>query len=596
MADSPLLSSEGVFEFHLFCDGKELSSEYALLSADIDFRLNSVPRATLIIEDGSMPEGKFPLSDSDLLKPGCTVKVTAGYALKPVAVFTGVVVRHGVSIGRDGVSSLKVECRDKAIALTCGRRNANFLNKSDDDVIKGIAGKYGLSVSSAMGSAVHKELLQYYCSDWDFILTRAEVNGCWVRIKDGKVFVEKIKPYGSAEVSLTWGTDIIRFKADADASYQMKKVKARAWDLAKLDVASADASSDSFIKQGNLDGGTLAKALSLEDSVLQAGIPLATDSLKAWAVAEQAKNELSRIRGAVTCIGTPKVEIGGVVELHGVGDRFNGSALVSGVSHHMKAGRWETDINFGMDKEWFVESFRTEAPLASGLNCGVNGLLPGIVTKLDGDPEKQNRIQVKIPLMQSETEGVWARLGAPYASKGIGNFFLPEIGDEVILGFFNADPSCPVILGSLYSSGRNMPEEIKAENEIKKFISRSKLTVEFDEKKKSISFKTPGERSFVMNDDDKSITVSDKDGNKLVISDKGISMTSPKDISLSAKGKVSIEATGEVSLNSVSGDIKADGKNVKLSAKMSFSAQGNATAELSSSGQAKVKGAMVMIN
>ncbi|WP_459613983.1 phage baseplate assembly protein V [Dickeya oryzae] len=59
-------------------------------------------------------------------------------------------------------------------------------------------------------------------------------------------------------------------------------------------------------------------------------------------------------------------------------------------------------------------------------------------------------------MTQAENDGLWARLASYYASSGIGAQFMPEVGDEVILGYFNNNPSDPVILGSLYSS-KNPP-------------------------------------------------------------------------------------------------------------------------------------------
>ncbi len=77
--------------------------------------------------------------------------------------------------------------------------------------------------------------------------------------------------------------------------------------------------------------------------------------------------------------------------------------------------------------------------------------------------------------------------------------------------------------------------------------------------------------------------------------DSGVAIESVKDIKLSAKGDVDITATGSIALKANS-DVKADGTNIQLSAKTSFTAKGNASAEISASGQTTVKGAMVMIN
>ena len=99
----------------------------------------------------------------------------------------------------------------------------------------------------------------------------------------------------------------------------------------------------------------------------------------------------------------------------------------------------------------------------------------------------------------------------------------------------------------------------------------------------------------VLNDKDKSIEAEDMNGNKLTMNDSGISFDSPKDIKISAKGKINLDATGEIGISSKA-DIKCKGMNVNHEAQVGFKAAGNASAELSASGQTTVKGAMVMIN
>jgi hypothetical protein len=65
----------------------------------------------------------------------------------------------------------------------------------------------------------------------------------------------------------------------------------------------------------------------------------------------------------------------------------------------------------------------------------------------------------------------------------------------------------------------------------------------------------------------------------IVVTDKGIAITSHGDITLTAKG-----------------DITAKALNVTCEAEIAFTAKGTATAELSAAGQTTIKGAMVMIN
>lgn len=594
MADSPIVNTDGVVECAIFSNGNALPSSTVVVSADVYYRINGISKATIVLEDGDMPTGKFDLCEGDDLKPGAEITIKAGYGTQLDAIFKGVIVKLGIAVSESGHSCTKIECRDKAFAMTCARKNANYIEKDDDAIVGDISGKYGVSISSSMGGASHKELLQYYCTDWDFIMTRVEANGCWLINDMDGTKIEKIAANGDAAITLTWGVDIYEFNAFVDATYQIKNVEARAWDISQQNIVSGKASQESVLKVGDLDNSSLGKVLKVNDQLIQLNSQVDKSELDTWAKAEQLKNELSRVRGYVSCIGTLKPKLGGLVELKYLGKRFNGNALVSEIKHHLEPGKWTTKISFGMEKVWHVEKFNVEAPMCSGYNCGVSGLLTGVVIQIHEDPEKMNRVKVKIPLMKNEDEGVWARFGVPYASEGYGSLFFPEVGDEVILGFFNADPSSAVILGSLYSSKKAPPQALEQKNNVKMLLTREKMSVEFDEEKKVITVKTPGNRTFILDDDQKKITVDDSK-TSIEISDDGIKFSTPKDVTFDVKGNFNVDAKGGINLKTT-GDLKGEGTNVQFAAKVGFKANGSATAELSASGQTTVKGGMVMIN
>jgi Rhs element Vgr protein len=347
--------------------------------------------------------------------------------------------------------------------------------------------------------------------------------------------------------------------------------------------------------QGDLASADLSSVLNLSSFTLQTAAPLEKTALQEWAKGQQLKAGLSRIRGRMKFQGSAKAKIGAQIELDGVGNRFNGNVFVSSVNHELAQGNWITEVDFGMSFDWFAEQRDLVAAPAAGLLPGVDGLQIGVVKKLDADPEGQYKIQVSTPLMQAETDGVWARLANFYASNAFGAFFIPEIGDEVVLGYLNNDPSSPIVLGSLYSSKLKPPYELTADNFTKAVVTKSKLKIEFDDDKKIITITTPGNNKIVLSDDGKSILLQDQNSNKVQLSDSGIVLDSPKDISITAKGKITLDAVGEIGVTSKA-DVKIAGLNINNSANVGFVAKGNASAELSASGQTTVKGAMVMIN
>jgi len=596
MADSPALDSTGVVKLTITSDGSPLADSVKIVSVEINKTINKISIARIVVLDGDMPDDAFPVSDADSFKPGAEIKISAGYDQTDESIFEGVVIRHGIKISGANYARLVIECRDKAVGMTIGRKNANYVAQKDSDIITKLIGNCsGLTADVGSTDTQYKELVQYYCTDWDFMIARAEVNGLLAIVDAGTVTVKAPQTSAAATLTVTYGVDLMEFHADIDARTQLTSVKGTTWDMATQAVQEQDASPQTLNTQGNLDSATLAKVIGLDAYRLQTPVTMESGALKAWADGQQLKAGLARIRGRMKFQGSAKAKPGVLIELKGVGARFSGNVFVSAVNHEIENGNWITEVEFGMPHNWFAEQPDVVAPAAAGWTPGIEGLQIGVVKKLDADPDGQYKIQVSVPVLQAETDGVWARLASFYGSDGIGAFFIPEIGDEVILGYFNNDPSYPVILGSLYSSKHKPPYELTADNFTKAIVTKSKLKIIFDDDKKIITVITPANNQIVISDDAKSILLQDQNQNKVELKPDGIYIDSAKDIVMSAKGKVTVTAVGNIESTS-NADIKSQGLNINNNANVGFVAKGAASAELSASGQTTVKGAMVMIN
>ena len=132
-------------------------------------------------------------------------------------------------------------------------------------------------------------------------------------------------------------------------------------------------------------------------------------------------------------------------------------------------------------------------------------------------------------------------------------------------------------------------------NYIKAITTKAKLNVTFNDEKKDIIIQTPGGNKITISDDQKSISIEDQNSNSIKMTSSGIVINSGKDITLKATGNITLDATGKVSVTAKQ-DVAVSGLNISNTAQMGFTAKGNATAELSASGQTTVKGAIVMIN
>lgn len=591
MADSPSKNKDRVLACSVYVNGGKLKDTFSLVSASVRLALNRIGKATLKFNAGDMDAQTFDESDDALFKPGNPIRLDAGDTDKEETLFEGCIIGVRILTGRDFRSYMMVECRDCAYPATQGRRNRIFEKKKDSDIIQEVLKDYGSVDVDATGYQ-HPALVQFYCSDWDFALSRADACGLFVFADGGKIMVKKPEVSGSPVLTVTFGEDLTAFDLELTADDQFTGYEAVSWNPKEQKAVKVSASSPSLNKQGDLQPKNLASGGSL---LLQTDAPTEEKALKQWADGMALKAGLARYQGSVSFYGSAKVKPGCVIELKGLGKRFNGNLFVGSVTHTIEDNEWLTEAGAGVSPLNITDEPDVVSPPASGFLPGLQGLHTAVVKKLDGDPQKEYRIQVELPWLDGQSKLLWARLATMYATAGMSTFFLPEPGDEVLVGFMNQDPTHPVVLGSLYGEKHKPPFEFEAKNNTKAIVTREKLRIEFDEEKKVITVATPGKNTLEISDDGKHIKLTDQHKNEITMDSGGITLSSAKDITLKAKGGITLDATSKIS-GTAKQDISLDGMNVKVQAKVGASVKGNATAELSAGGQTTVKGAMVMIN
>ena len=196
----------------------------------------------------------------------------------------------------------------------------------------------------------------------------------------------------------------------------------------------------------------------------------------------------------------------------------------------------------------------------------VKGVAIAVVTN-NRDPENLGKIKVKYPWRNTEDESHWARIMTFMAGNEMGGYFLPEVGDEVLVAFENGDIDQPVILGALWS-GKMKPPETNSDGKNNRRLIKSRSG-----------------HLVILDDTDRSekIEIIDKSGENLLRIDtktNTIEITSNKDIKLKAPN-------GKISLDCLELEMKAT-----TSAKL----EANASLDLKATGNATLKGAIVMIN
>ncbi|HLP54209.1 MAG TPA: type VI secretion system tip protein VgrG [Fluviicola sp.] len=548
------------------------------MSIVVSKEVNRIPMAQLVLIDGDVAQADFLLSNEDLLIPGKKIEITAGYHSDEETIFKGIVIKHSIKI-REGLSNLIVECKDEAVKMTIGRKSKYFYDSKDSDVFEELIDSYSLDKDVEATSYEHKELVQYNASDWDFMVSRAQANGKLCFVSDGKIVIKKPE-FSQTEIeTVVYGSSMLDFDAEIDARNQLKKATSYTWNPADQELVDTEGADPSVTLNGDLTPATLADVIGLENLELRHGGRINDALMQSWSDSTLLFQQLSKVRGRVKFQGIPAVLPNTVLKLEGVGNRFNGKVYVTGVFHAITNGNWTVDAQFGLNPEWFSETYDMGTAPASGLLPAIKGLHVGVVTQLQDDPDGEDRILVKIPIINNEEQGIWCRVSTLDAGDKRGSFFRPEIEDEVIVGFINEDPNQAIVLGMMNSSAKPAPITAADDNHEKGFVTRSEMKFIFNDDKKSVTIETPAGKIFTMDEDKGVITLEDEHKNIITMDDKGITMESA--------GEIGIKATK---------DLKLEGMNVSIKANAQFKAEGSAGAEVSSGAVAVLKGSLVQIN
>lgn len=203
----------------------------------------------------------------------------------------------------------------------------------------------------------------------------------------------------------------------------------------------------------------------------------------------------------------------------------------------------------------------------SGTKSKIYGVVVGIVTNNKDEDGKLGRIKVKFPWLSGKDESNWVRVASPMAGEGRGIFFLPEVGDEVLLSFEHGDINRPYYIGSLWN-GKDKPPETNSDgkNNLRLIKSRSGHVIKIDD--------TNGKEK---------IEIVDKTGNNLILID-------------SADNKISFKCDGDIEISATKGKIMLDAKKLELKSSASTKIEASSGMDLNAKDNLNIKGKTVNLN
>ncbi len=523
--------------------------------------------------------------DQDLFKVGADVEVAFRGGGKLVTVTKGYVTSVLAEAGNDTVDRMVVSGFDASFKLTLEPRSRTFLKQSASDIASKIAGEHGLSAKVQSTPFKFEHVLQYNETDYEFLQRMADQVGfrAWV-IEDDLYF--RAMPEGKVTTQLDMGDDLIKLSLRMSAADRADSADVSFWDVKQKQVITSSVKSPGKATYVN---GALTKSVedgavgAFKKTALRTGhVPVeSNDQAKALAEGRIRTASASQVVLKGEAIGSPQIVAGSKVKITGAGRTASGEYLLTSVEHVYGGGTpYKTRFTSGEREPSGLVDLLGGAHQPRG-----NGYSPwgqvssAIVTNLN-DPEKLGRIKVKFGTMEKEEESDWARLLAPGAGIESGLQIMPEVGDEVLVGFEYGDPRRPIVMGGLWNGKDKPPEDVDAFFKSGKVVkrtwrSRTGHAIELHDGS---------------GDPDQKIVISHgKSKATLTFTDKGIELKTT-----GSDDKVSVDSAGDVEIKSKK-DVSVKGQKVTVEGSAGLELKG-AKIDIKASGNVTIKGAVIQLN
>ncbi|MGF1536515.1 MAG: VgrG-related protein [Elainellaceae cyanobacterium] len=413
-----------------------------------------------------------------------------------------------------------------------GRHNRSFQNMTDSDIVKKIIDEVGIEAGEIDESGIpHDYLFQENQTNMAFLRDRAARLGYELFVQDGALNFRE--PSSDEPLTLKWLHDISSFRVRVTSAEQVKEVEVRGWDYASKRPFVSTVQSENLLTE--TDSGSGKDSSTAFDGKPDSPKMLLVDrpmfqSKEADTMAQALYDELAGqyIYADAKGEGNPDIRPGRVVELEGMGPH-SGKYYVTETRHSFTDRIYTTEFSVrGLRMGDLLSTLAPKARPQPGQT-----LLVGIVTDNE-DPEGMGRVKVKFPTLTEEHNSNWARVVSIGAGGDRGFDCLPEIDDEVLVGFEHGDIHRPYVFGGVWNGVDATPCDVgesvqDGKVQLRTFQTRVGHKIQFIE--------------------DGGVMVKTSGGHEIYLDD--------------SSGAISIKSTGDLNIN-VPGNINIKGKTVTI--------------------------------
>jgi uncharacterized protein involved in type VI secretion and phage assembly len=480
-------------------------------------------------------------------------------ASSPSAVFTGEVVTFEPEF-TTAAATICVRAYDKSHRLHRNRRSATFQDMTLSDVVQKVVRENGLQAGTIDSTTtVHPFLQQSMESDLDFINRLAALENCEFGFSEGRAFLQRARNGGGTVPTLSWRENVKSFKPRMSAAQQHDKVKVTSYDPVSRAAVVGEATQPGAIPRAAQEARERASAFG--SSELLVSDRVANSAEEARTIAQSTLDKLAggSFEAEGTMEGNPAVKAGGKLKLEGFG-RFDGEHHLTSVTHVYGHGDYRTRFAIsGRNPRTLTDVMRPKAE-----RDWTAGLVIGLVTNIQ-DPESLGRVRVQFPTLGDTIEGIWARVALPGAGPDAGLSMLPQIDDEVVVGFEHGDTRRPVVLGALHNAVDKPHANMRGQQDGGSLVIYGRQDAEIDLKKQLVIHAKDAMTVKIDGGDSGQGDYKQENAGAFELkAGTTMKIESTGELTLKSSAGITVEATGPLKLKGATVDIEASATvNVK---------------------------------
>jgi uncharacterized protein len=323
---------------NILINQKPFQSMEAIQSVSISQTEDAIGMFTLKFSEQSFYDARQTWLDRDrfqIFNIGNRVEIQMGYGKQLESLIIGEITALEPNFSQQA-ASLTVRGHDLRHRLLRGNKTRTFVKKTDSDICSEIAQERTITAKTEATSTRHDYVMQLNQTDLAFLMARAKKIGYEIGMDGETLYFRKRQNAMPKQLTLNPMIDDLSLSLRMNTLSQVSTVEVPGWNAKdkKSFVGRSRSASEGSIMGGSRTGVQESTREFGQSTQVVLDLPVSTQEEADLAAQAQLNTlALKYVSADGSCQGNPKLQVGVVLEIVGIGDRFSGLYYIVDVNH-----------------------------------------------------------------------------------------------------------------------------------------------------------------------------------------------------------------------------------------------------------------------